>query len=99
MSKVWNFFTLEGIKAKCKNCTHQNDFSNNKSTSGLINHLKRVHPDLHIEYLRLTELKKNDKPVNQRTISSMISPDSCEITPLMLDISQLIAKDGFSFNQ
>lgn len=29
MSKVWNFFTIDGNKAKCNNCPHANELSNN----------------------------------------------------------------------
>lgn len=101
-SYAWNYFEDLGDYAKCKNCNHRNDLRKNKNTSGMIGHLKREHSNLYVELQKKNEERKLIKSANQPTIDSLLSsPDSQkqDITPLMVDISHLVAKDGLNFNQ
>jgi hypothetical protein len=48
MSKIWNYFTKSANIAYCNvdNCNYSKDFPPRASTSTLIHHLKKEHPEL-----------------------------------------------------
>jgi hypothetical protein len=64
MSFIWDYFTLSGRVAFCKenNCDYQKDFPPQAPTTNLISHLKTTHKQKHKEYLE----KKSSKDKKQQ---------------------------------
>nr|CAD2170837.1 unnamed protein product [Meloidogyne enterolobii] len=58
MSKIWNYFTLSGRIAFCKECDYKKDFPPRAPTTTLATHLKSKHPEQHKQFLdQSTEVK------------------------------------------
>nr|CAD2166666.1 unnamed protein product [Meloidogyne enterolobii]CAD2184097.1 unnamed protein product [Meloidogyne enterolobii] len=59
MSKIWNYFTLSGRIAFCKECDYKKDFPPRAPTTTLATHLKSKHPEQHKQFLdQSTEVKE-----------------------------------------
>nr|CAD2197190.1 unnamed protein product [Meloidogyne enterolobii] len=89
MSKIWNYFTLSGRIAFCKECDYKKDFPPRAPTTTLATHLKSKHPEQHKQFLdQSTEVKEksNKEKEKQMTlkrsfeIQSSSKEDNNEVT-------------------
>jgi len=75
MSSVWNYFTLSGRVAYCKdkNCKYSKDHPHQAPTTTLIYHLKCNHPELYAQFKKPKKDEANkdsEQPTLKRAFAS-----------------------------
>ena len=87
MSKVWNYFTLSGRVAYCKdkNCKYSKDHPQQAPTTTLKSHLKNNHPELFVQLKNdETKRKKDEEETEQPSLKRAFASSSqiCDEEPL-----------------